>query len=423
MSFEDGRITQVGDHAATAVEDFGDNYILPGLIDSHIHINEPGRTEWEGFETATRAAAAGGYTCLIDMPLNCIPSTTDLGALAQKRAVAAGKAFVDYRFWGGAVQGNSGDLKALAAAGVAGFKCFMVHPGTDEFSTVTEEDLRVAMPIIARGGLPLLVHAELPGPIDEAARQLTGADMRWYANYLLSRPDSAEVEAIRLIIRLCREYGCRVHIVHLATGSALADLRTARVEGLPITVETCPHYLFFSAEEIPDGDTAFKCAPPIRGKENRELLWKALQAGEIDLIATDHSPCPPELKRTETGDFKAAWGGIASVSLALSAVWTAASKRGIALAEVVRWMAERPAVLAGATARKGRIVTGLDADFVIFDADAKWEVKAEDLHFRHKLSPYMGHQLRGRVEATFLRGKCVYSDGRFGERPGGREIQ
>ncbi len=326
--FEEGRITQVGEHAAaTAIEDFGDKYILPGLIDPHIHINEPGRTEWEGFETATRAAAAGGYTCLIDMPLNCIPSTTDLGALAHKRTMAAGKALVDYRFWGGAVQGNAGDLKALAAAGVAGFKSFMVHPGTDEFSMVTEEDLRVAMPIIAQSGLPLLVHAELPGPIEQAGRQLTGADMRRYTNYLLSRPDSAEVEAIRLIIRLCREYGCRVHIVHLATGSALADLRAARAEGLPITVETCPHYLFFSSEEIPDGGTAFKCAPPIRGGENRELLWRALQAGEIDLIGTDHSPCPPELKRTETGDFKAAWGGIASVSLALSAVWTAASKR------------------------------------------------------------------------------------------------
>ena len=324
---------------------------------------------------------------------------------------------------GGAVQGNAGDLKALAAAGVAGFKCFMVHPGTDEFSMVTEEDLRVAMPIIAQSRLPLLVHAELPGPIEEAAQQLTGADMRRHANYLLSRPDSAELEAIRLMIKLCREYACQVHIVHLATGNALADLRAARAERLPITVETCPHYLFFSAEEIPDGDTAFKCAPPIRGKENRELLWKALQAGEIDFIATDHSPCPPELKRTETGDFKAAWGGIASVSVALSAVWTAASERGIALTEVVRWMAERPAALAGLTARKGRITPGLDADFVVFDADAKWEIKAEDLHFRHKVSPYLGHELKGRVQATFLRGECVYRDGRFGERPSGRELQ
>ena len=294
---------------------------MPGLVDPHIHINEPGRTDWEGFETATRAAAAGGYTCLIDMPLNCIPSTTDVAALAGKRQAAAGKALVDYRFWGGAVHGNAGHLQALAQNGVAGFKAFMVHPGTNEFSMVTEQDLRLAMPIVAETGLPLLVHAEAPGPIEEAARQCTDRDMRRYANYMNSRPESAEIEAISLIIKLCREYSCRVHVVHLAAASALTDLRAARDEGLPITVETCPHYLFFSAEAIEDGNTAFKCAPPIRRAENRELLWEALQKGDIDLIATDHSPCPPEMKRIEEGDFKGAWGGIASVSLALPAVY------------------------------------------------------------------------------------------------------
>jgi allantoinase len=288
---------------------------------------------------------------------------------------------------------------------------------------VSEEDLRLAMPLIAQSGLPLLVHAELPGPIDQAAGQLAGADMRRYANYLLSRPDSAEVDAIRLIISLCREYGCRVHIVHLSTASALVDLRVARDEGLPITVETCPHYLFFSAEEIADGNTPFKCAPPIREGENRELLWKALQAGEIDLIATDHSPCPPELKQMEAGNFQAAWGGIASVSLALSAVWTAASKRGIALAEVVRWMGGRPAALAGVAGRKGCIAAGLDADFVVFDADASWQVGAGDLHFRHKVSPYVGQHLKGRVQATFLRGECVYRGGQFSKSANGRELQ
>lgn len=405
------------------LKDFGTHYVLPGLVDTHIHINEPGRTTWEGFESATRAAAAGGYTCLVDMPLNSIPATTSVAALAEKRAAAKGKTLVDYAFWGGAVEGNAADLEPLAKAGAAGFKAFLVPSGVAEFAMLDESGLRKAMPIVAASGLPFLVHAELPGPIENATRGAAGADNRVYTNYLSSRPDDAEIAAIHLLIELVREYRCRVHIVHLATSHALPELRKARAEGLPITVETCPHYLYFAAEDIPAGATQFKCAPPIRAAFHQRLLWQALCEGDIDLIATDHSPCPAELKELTTGDFQKAWGGIASVSLALSAVWSKARSQNITMRQIVTWMCEQPAALSGLTPKKGRLAAGSDADFTVFDPDRMWQPTEDTLHFRNKISPYLGQHFTGQVKATFLRGQLVYEDGRFPASPSGRECR
>jgi allantoinase len=398
--------------APEAIEtlDVGDAFVMPGLVDTHVHVNEPGRTEWEGFATATRAAAAGGVTTLVDMPLNSIPATTTVAALAAKRAAAkAAGCRVDCGFWGGVVPGNTAELEGLAAAGVLGFKCFLVPSGVDEFESVTEEDLREAMPVLARLGLPLLAHAELPGPIAAAASALRGRDPRRYATWLASRPPAAEADAVRLLLGLCAETGCAVHIVHLAAAEALDDLRAARGRGLPVTVETCPHYLVFTAEEIEDGDTLLKCAPPIRERENRERLWEALREGVIDMLATDHSPCPPALKRLETGDLMAAWGGIASLQVALSAVWTEARQRGFAAPQLARWMSERPARLAGLAGRKGVIAPGADADLVVWDPDAEWTVLGVRLFQRHSLSPYVGRELAGVVRATFVRGVRVFA--------------
>ncbi len=420
MIVEGERIVEIAAHASVPpdalLQDFGDDFVLPGLVETHIHINEPGRTAWEGFETATRAAAAGGYTCLVDMPLNSIPATTTVPALEQKRAAAEGQALVDYRFWGGAVAGNAADLQPLAEAGVAGFKAFLVPSGVDEFAMLDERGLRDALPIIAATGLPLLVHAELPGPM-----QQPGGNPREYGNYLASRPDEAELQAIRLMVELVREYRCRVHIVHLATAHALPALRQARAEGLPITVETCPHYLYFSAESVPDGATQFKCAPPIRADFHRRLLWQALQESDIDMIATDHSPCMADLKQLPTGNFQTAWGGISSVSLALSAIWTKARLAGIGIAEVVKWLCEQPAALGGLSGQKGCLAVGADADFAIFDPDRAWQVTENHLHFRHKISPYLGERFTGQVKATFVRGQIVYDNGRFPAAPAGRE--
>ncbi len=410
--------------ADAEVSDFGDSVILPGLVDSHVHINAPGRTEWEGFETATRAAAAGGYTTLVDMPLNCLPPTTTLAALAAKRKAAEGKCWVDWLAWGGVVRDNQQQIEALASAGVPGFKCFLIHPGIDGFTMVTEPELGSALPHVARTGLPLLVHAELPGPVDAATRRLQNDDADWsrYSTYLHSRPEEAELAAIRLLLSLCRQYKFRLHIVHLSASSALAELCAARAEGLPVSVETCPHYLHFCAEEIPDGATLWKCAPPIRSRENRKRLWQGLRDGIIDLVATDHSPCPPAMKRLEERNFKTAWGGIASLSLALPLMWTEASQRGFALTDLTRWMAEAPARLAGCSARKGRIARGCDADFVVFDLDTEFVVTEDRLYYRYPVSPYLGEKLRGVVKATYLRGKVVFSDGQFSAEARGQEV-
>ncbi len=405
------------------VKNFGDAAILPGLVDSHVHINDPGRADWEGFETATRSAAAGGYTTLVDMPLNCLPATINVAALEAKRAAARNRCRVDWLAWGGVVSGNQRDVEPLAEAGVAGFKCFLVHPGIDGFTMVSEQELRTALPHVARTGLPLLVHAELPGPIESATEKLKDADWADYQTYLLSRPEEAELSAIRMLLSLCREYKFRLHIVHLSAGEALPELRAARSAGLPVSVETCPHYLHVIAETIPNGGPIFKCAPPIRGRENCERLWEGLRDGTIDLVATDHSPCPPEMKKFGEGDFRAAWGGIASLSMALPVMNTEAGRRGFSLNDITRWLAEAPAKLAGCDARKGRIAVGYDADFVVFEPESEFVVSVDRLHYRHPISPYLGEKLRGVVKATYLRGKLVFGDGEFPGAAIGQELQ
>jgi allantoinase len=410
--------------AGAEVHDFGQAAILPGLVDSHVHMNDPGRSEWEGFETATRAAAAGGYTTLVDMPLNCLPATTTVAALHAKRSAAHGRCWVDWRAWGGVVSDNQAHIETLAQAGVPGFKCFLIHPGIDGFTMASEPELRAALPHVARTGLPLLVHAELSGPVDEATRHLENQNANWsrYSTYLQSRPEEAELRAIRLLISLCREFKFRLHIVHLSAAKALPELCAARAEGLPVTVETCPHYLHFCAEEIADGETLCKCAPPIRSRENREKLWQGLKDGIIDLVATDHSPCPPAMKHRESGNFKNAWGGISSLSVTLPVMWTEASQRGFTLDDVTRWMAAAPAQLAGCAIRKGRIAEGCDADFVIFEPEAEFLVSEDRLHHRHPISPYLGRKLRGTVKATFLRGQLVFRNGKFCGEARGQEL-
>jgi allantoinase len=407
----------------TIVHDCGNDALLPGLVDTHVHINQPGRTEWEGFRTATRAAAAGGYTTLVDMPLNCLPETTTVAALEEKRSSARGECFVDWAPWGGAVKDNQQHLLPLARAGVLGFKCFLIYPGCDGFTMIDQRQLEAALPSIAKSGLPLLVHAELAGPIDAAMEGLRAANWRSYATYLASRPDRAELDAIRLMIRLCRQYRFRLHIVHLSTSLALEELRAARAEGLPITVETCPHYLHFAAEEIADGATLLKCAPPIRSKENQQQLWQGLCTGIIDMIVTDHSPCPPAMKHEDTGRFDQAWGGIASLSLALSIINIECANRGLTLDDIVRWMSSAPAALAGISHRAGALEAGRDANFVIFDTDTEFLVTPDKLHYRHAISPYLNKTLRGAVKATYLRGETVYREGSFAPRPSGREVR
>jgi allantoinase len=415
--------------SAGKCHDFGDLLVLPGLVDSHVHINDPGR-DWEGFDTATRAAAAGGVTTLIDMPLNCVPETISVAALEAKRSAARGNAWVDWAAWGGVVRGNAAELPALAQAGVPGFKCFMVHSGIDGFAWVDESDLRLAMQQLRGTGLPLLAHAEVCGPIDERAQELKTlppAAWRHYRTHLVSRPELAESDAISLLFQLAEEFRTPIHVVHLSSaGPALTLLESARRQELPLTVETCIHYLWFASEEIPDGETEYKCAPPIRRSENRERLWRALEDGIIDMVVTDHSPCPPAMKHREEGRFDLAWGGIASLGLALPVMWTAMGQRGHspsdAALRIGKWMSAAPARLAGFVGQKGTLAVGADADIAVFDPDATWAVTENDLHFRHKISPYLGVKLRGRVQETWLRGERIFHSDECSGNPRGKEL-
>jgi allantoinase len=401
--------------AGSPFVDYCDSVVMPGLVDTHVHVNEPGRTEWEGFETATRAAAAGGVTTIFDMPLNSVPPTTTAQALREKARAARGRSFVDVGFWGGVVPGNRDELARLAAEGVPGFKCFLVPSGVPEFGHVSDSDLREALPEIARLRSVLLVHAEHPAWIADAA---TG-DERLYASYLATRPARAEDEAVGELARLCRETGARIPVVHLSSAGALETIARAQSEGLPLTAEPGPHYLVLSAEEAPAGATEWKCAPPIRDAANRESLWQGLEAGTIGMVVSDHSPAPPELKRRDTGDFLAAWGGISSLELRLPAVWTAARKRGHSVDKLVDWLAAAPARFAG-LARKGAIAPGYEADFVVWDPESTFEVRPEALHDRHKLTPYAGRSLAGVVLATYLAGEKIFERGQLLGSPRGK---
>ncbi len=379
-----------------------DEVLLPGLVDTHVHVNEPGRTEWEGFATATAAAAAGGVTTIVDMPLNSVPPTTTLAGLTAKRAVAEGQCFVDVGFWGGAVPGNGPDMRSLHEAGVFGFKCFLLDSGVEEFGWLAADEFAEAMALTAELGALMVVHAEDGSLVEDSA-----LDGEHYAGFLASRPRAAEEAAIGLVLSASLATGGRAHVVHLSDADAVPLLRSARADGVAVTVETCPHYLTFDAEHVPDGATELKCCPPIREADNREALWAALAAGDVDLVVSDHSPCTASLKASP--DFGVAWGGIASVQLALPAVWTGARARGLSLVDVALWMGSGPAALVGLGDR-GRIAVGMQADLVRFAPDAPFVVDVAKLKHRNPVSAYAGRQLVGEVRETWLRGVPVDDD-------------
>jgi allantoinase len=406
--------------------DAGGLVVLPGLVDTHVHINDPGRDAWEGFETATRAAAAGGVTTVVDMPLNSIPPTTTLGGLRAKLDALEARATIDVALCGGLVPSNPQGLAELFREGVVAFKCFLAESGVDEFSHVQEKELREGMRELAKIDAPLFVHAELPGPLSDGEKAARGLDPRAYATYLASRPRRAEDAAVDLVLRVAKETGARAHVVHLSSSDALNTFRRARDEDTLLTVETCPHYLTFASEEIPDGATAFKCAPPIRESSNRDALWDALRQGLVDQVVTDHSPSTVELKCSGAGDFMKAWGGISSLQLGLAAVWTEARRRGARVEDIARWMSEAPARLAGLAGRKGRIAVGHDADLVLWDPDATFAVDARTLEHKNPITPYQGRTLQGLVHRTLLRGETVYELGAsspFGTRRHGTWVR
>ncbi len=405
---EDGIISEIVPHLprdVTKMFDVGNKVLMPGIVDPHVHINEPGRTDWEGFDAATKAAIAGGITSLVDMPLNSSPVTTTVKAFEQKLLAAQKSLHTNCGFWGGVIPGNETEIEPLIKKGVLGFKAFLTHSGIDEFPNVTEEDLRKAMPIIAKYNLPLLVHCELT---NEKVHN-ENDDGRSYQSYLSSRPKKWEDDAIDLMIGLCAEFNCRVHIVHLSSANSLATIKAAKEKGLRITVETAQHYLFFSAEEILDGACAFKCAPPIREKQNNDQLWQALKDGLIDFVATDHSPATPAIKALDTGDFTKAWGGIASLQWALPILWTAAKRRGFEIKDVCKWLCENPSRLAGLEKKKGKIEKGYDADLVVWDPNKKFIVREADIYHRHKTTAYLNQEMFGVVEQTWLGGVRVFN--------------
>ncbi|MGI9518997.1 MAG: allantoinase AllB [Pirellulaceae bacterium] len=401
------------------VTDFGDLVISPGIVDAHVHINEPGRTEWEGFATATSAAAAGGITTIIDMPLNSSPVTTTVAALQTKKSAAAGKCHVDVGFYGGVVPGNASDLQPLIDAGVLGLKAFLCDSGLDEFPASGETQLRAALGVLEASGVPLLVHSEIVD--SDLATRIT--DHACYQQFVDSRPPDFELAAIELLIQLCREFKTHLHIVHLATAHALPMIKRARGQGLPLTVETCPHYLYFSAKQIRNGATHFKCVPPIREEDNRQQLCQAVTTGLVDTIGSDHSPCPPELKLRDTGNFSSAWGGIAGLQLTLPIIWTVGKENGWTPVMLAQKLSARPAVLFGLGHRKGKIAAGFDADLVIWNPQQGFVVDGKELLHRHSLTPYEGCELFGTVYRTYVRGQVVCDTGRPCGEPIGKLLK
>lgn len=393
-----------------AVEDLGDQVVMAGGVDTHVHINEPGRTVWEGFSTATKAALVGGMTTLIDMPLNSSPVTTTKNALAAKRQSHQGKLFCDVGFWAGVIPGHLPELAGLLREGTFGGKAFLCDSGIDEFPAADWDTVRGALEILKTFDAPLLAHAEIVSPVT-----LPDLPPSSYRRYLLSRPPQWEIEAIEGLIALCRETQAKVHIVHLATAEALPRIAEAKKEGLPLTVETCPHYLCLTAEAIQDGQTVYKCAPPIRDRANCEALWEGLESGLIDFIASDHSPCPPEMKDLEEGSFQKAWGGISSLDLGLPLLWTAMSERGLGLERLASWLSAGPSRLAGLERSKGSLDKGKDADLIVWAPEETWVVQADERPTRHKLTPYLGQTLKGRVKRAYLRGRVAYNEGRFSD--------
>jgi len=399
------------EHHIVDIEDVGSQFVFPGIIDCHVHINEPGRTLWEGFDTATKAAAAGGITSLIEMPLNANPVTTTSENFHFKLRSAHGKIHVNCGFWGGVVPDNLNHLEAMLEQGVFGLKAFLTHSGIDEFPNSEEKHLKEALLILKKHGKPLLVHCEIDGENPDSI--FLDRNPRSYNAYLKSRPKAWENNAIELMIKLCRETGARVHIVHLSSAEALPMIRKAKAEGLPLTVETCPHYLVFNAENIPDGQTKFKCAPPIREVKNNDLLWEAIKDGTIDFIVTDHSPAPPETKEIESGNFKKAWGGIAGLQFLLPAFWTEAKKRGFKVENLLPLLVANTAAFCGLDRNKGKIASGHDADLMIWEPETSFTLTENMIEHRHKVCPYTGLTLFGKVNKTIVGGEIVFDSGQF----------
>jgi allantoinase len=408
-------------NATYPITDFGDAVIMPGLIDSHVHINEPGRSNWEGFDTATKAAAAGGITTLVDMPLNSSPVTIDKQSFEEKRNASKGKLHVNCGFWGGIVPQNIASLDELIQSGVLGIKAFLTHSGIDEFPNVTKSDLQKGLSILKKHQVPLLVHAELTAPHADA--HLIADNPTSYQAYLKSRPKAWEDHAISMMIDLCQEFNTPVHIVHLSSANSIAPLTAAKASGVPITVETCPQYLFFNAEDIPDGQTAYKCAPPIREQANNEQLWQALKDGLFNFIVTDHSPAIPDIKEIESGNLKEAWGGIASLQFSLPAMWTKAKERGFELSDIANLMSTNVAEFLKLGHQKGQIAAGYDADLVIWNPEKTFEVKEKDIHYKHKISPYIGQILHGVINQTYVNGYKVFDNGTFSNPSKGEIIK
>ncbi|XP_061636179.1 allantoinase, mitochondrial isoform X1 [Phyllopteryx taeniolatus] len=418
----DGKIHQVlpGWEITKDVEvlDAGDSLVMPGIVDCHVHVNEPGRTSWEGFWTATRAAAAGGVTTIVDMPLNSIPPTTTLANFQEKLREATGKCFVDTAFWGGVIPGNQLELQPMIQAGVAGFKCFLIHSGVEEFPHVSQGDLHATMEQLRGTGSVILFHAEKE--VQQTSK--SNGDPRQYATFLQSRPNVMEMEAIRIVVQLCTEYQVRCHVVHMSSAQPLPLIQEAKKGGAPLTVETTHHYLSLSAENIPAGATQFKCCPPIRGAQNQDQLWAALKSGHIDMVVSDHSPCTPDLKKLDSGDFTQAWGGISSLQFGLPLFWSSASRKGFQLGDAVRLLCQNTAQLCGLGQQKGSLAPGYDADLVIWDPEREFEIKEEGIHHKNKITPYMGVSLRGVVRSTIVRGRLVYRDGSFSAEPLGKTL-